>query len=121
MLRSGRITSRDLDERYGIPEVNGERLLDGGVYGMLFNSDGVAIGPFVSEIFRCGQLAEVELQSVTIKSVKSAPVHTVGVRDGDGQSIGFQGEVWSVFEFLDGDRYSGTPMTDLLVLLAELS
>lgn len=121
IMSAGRIPNARLNDLYGIVPTQGRRLLDGGVYGILFNLDGVAIKPFATKPE--AKFSDVEITSCTIKHVESAPVHVVSLRTGndDKATTGLQGELWNVFEFADGQKYAGTPVTDLLILLAEMT
>ena len=51
------------------------------MYGILFNTDGFAIGPFLDSPAEIGLLQDIEMEDVRIEKVKGAPVHTIGLRN----------------------------------------
>lgn len=88
---------------------------------MLFNSEGVVTGAFLSKS-PIAPFQDLEISQCNIKHVVAAPVHVVSLRTADNKvTTGLQGEKWNVFEFSDGNKYVGTPVSDLLILLAKLS
>lgn len=122
VLETGKVQSPSLQHYANPYSQNDTRVIDAIAYGIVLNTQGVAIGKLQDTFTKTGETGDNAIVYTTIQNTLANVVHTPGVKVNDMLQIGLQNEVWRPLEWVDDDKkYKGNAVSDLMVAIAELS
>lgn len=104
MLATGEVRSPSL-AHYAMPrQPDGNRVVDAGEYGIVFNTRGVAIGSLQDTFDKIGETSNNVIVDTTVENTLANVVHTPTITVDDVLQTGLQVELWRILDWVDEDK-----------------